>query len=194
MPRRLILSFVVGTLLTGVACALSMNTAVSVQLENNKGNPGDIVSQTKGIYYLSAKTYDETMVGVIVETPVSYIQDTTLQNPKLVASSGEVKVNVSASKGDIAKGDYITSSEIPGVGVKAAEAGFTLGTALDDFAPSDKNQIGQISVLLDKKMNFVTAGVARNLLDSIQNGLACQIGRFIRINISYPQIVKSVGV
>jgi hypothetical protein len=148
--------------------AISLNTAVSVQTDQEKGNPGDIVSYENGVYKLSTKKYDETMFGVIVDSPVTYVLNTSIQNPKLISSSGEIKVNVSASQGPISKGDFITSSEIPGVAVKAAEAGYVVGVALEDYAPSDTNQIGQISTIVDIKMNFQSSGVAKNLLDSLE--------------------------
>jgi len=50
-----------------------------------------------------------------------------------VALAGRIPVNVSTINGPIHLGDYLTSSAIPGVAVKATSAGQVIGTAMSDF-------------------------------------------------------------
>jgi len=65
----------------------------------------------------------------------SGIGDESMLTP--VALSGRVPAIVSSENGTIANGDAITSGSIPGVGVKAVNAGTTVGKALEPFAPTD---------------------------------------------------------
>ncbi len=50
-----------------------------------------------------------------------------------VSRTGIAQVNVTTLNGPILKGDYITSSAIPGKGQKASQSGYVLGIALDNF-------------------------------------------------------------
>ena len=50
--------------------------------------------------------------------------------PVIVGLSGRVPVKVSTKNGDIRPGDYITTSDIPGVGMRATRAGHVIGKAL----------------------------------------------------------------
>lgn len=50
--------------------------------------------------------------------------------PVIVGLAGRVPVKMSTKNGNIAPGDYITTSDIPGVGMKATEPGRVIGKAL----------------------------------------------------------------
>ena len=54
-------------------------------------------------------------------------------NPMPVALNGRVITKVSTESGKIKIGDPITASSVPGVGMKAVEAGRVVGTALENF-------------------------------------------------------------
>ncbi len=58
--------------------------------------------------------------------------------PVIVGLSGRVPVKVSTKNGDIQPGDYITTSDIPGVGMKATEAGRVIGKALTGLSGTDE--------------------------------------------------------
>jgi len=53
-------------------------------------------------------------------------------NPQTVALAGRVAVNVSDENGAIKAGDYLTLSSIPGVAMRATQAGESIGVALSD--------------------------------------------------------------
>jgi hypothetical protein len=79
----------------------------------------------------SSVPYDERMHGVLVETPVM-VYRTSDAIP--VTRSGNVYVNVTNLAGPIKPGDYVTSSEITGKGMKATElTGYMVGVALTSF-------------------------------------------------------------
>lgn len=151
--------------------AVSYEYAVTVPTVDNRGNPGDIVSYKDGSYSLSSVYQDPAMYGVIVEDASISFVDRNLDESKLVTSMGEVILNVSSKNGPINKGDYVTSSDIPGVGVKAKEDGQVLGIAMEDFSPENNEEIGQIYVLLDIKTMFFGKGLSGNLLGMIRNSL-----------------------
>ncbi len=151
--------------------AISYEYAVTVPMDNNSGKSGDIVSYEAGKYILSSKPYDTAMFGVIVEDPSISFEDLNLEQSKLVTSIGEVLLNVSSKNGEIKEGDLITSSEIPGVGVKATESGQMIGMALEDYTSNNAEDIGQIYVLLDIKTSFMGKGVSDNILDVLRNSL-----------------------
>jgi F0F1-type ATP synthase membrane subunit c/vacuolar-type H+-ATPase subunit K len=154
-----------------VSYALSYEYAVTVPIFENKGSVGDIVSYKDGRYVLSSEYQDSAVCGVIVEDASISFEDRNLEQSKLVTSTGEVLVNVSAKNGSIQEGDYITSSDIPGVGVKATEDGQVIGVAMESFEPSNKEDIGQIYVLMDIKTKFFGKGLSGNILGVIRNSL-----------------------
>jgi hypothetical protein len=170
---KLIIFNLCSFLLVGVSLvfAATYSPAVSVQTENNIGNTGDIVSYLDGKYDLSRKGFDPTIFGVIVDSPNTSFEDLNLTNYKLVASFGETLVNVTAKNGNIKTGDFITSSDYPGVGQKAKESGQILGVALEDYAPQNATDITKILVFVDMKTNFVDTTISKNLLEVIKSSL-----------------------
>lgn len=151
--------------------AASFSPAVSISTDNNEGNPGDIVSYQNGKYTLARKIYDSGMFGVIVEDPATSLVDTNLSQYKLISSFGETLVNVSARDGEIKEGDLLTSSDIPGVAVKAEESGQILGVALEGYNPTNSEEIGKIWVFVDIKTSFIEKAMRKNLLDVLRTSL-----------------------
>jgi len=132
---------------------------------------GDLVTQRDGIYTLSNYSYDSDVVGVIVSNPELALEDISLTNPSLVTFSGEVLVNVSNANGNIAEGDYLTTSEIPGVAVKALESGQIIGTSLSDFSSENVGTTGQIWTNVDIRMSYLDKNLSLNVLDVVRKSL-----------------------
>lgn len=151
--------------------ALETTTAYSLQIKDNKGNDGDIVTYKDGIYDLASEKYDTQMFGVITDTPATSLEDLNLADYKLVTSFGEAVVNVSNRDGEIKEGDFITSSDIPGVGVKANESGQILGVSLQDYTPANAEDIGKILVFVDIKTNFIERKINKNLIEILRTSL-----------------------
>ena len=145
---------------------------VGYDIEEGKGKEGNIVSVTdRGTYKLSAKAYDPKMFGVIVrETPLTLIND-SLKNPKIVLSSGEARVLLSGEGGPISKGDFITSSNKEGIGMRAVSSGHVLGIALEDFKSTSSSDIKLISVNLRIGNQFISTNPRSNLLQVLKSGL-----------------------
>lgn len=130
-----------------------------------KVTEGNIISFIDGKYQLSSMAYDQFMIGSVTSHP-AITQDITGPFPFYpVINSGDGYVLVTTSNGTIKKGDYITSSTIPGVGQKATKAGYTIGVAEEDYTASNKRAVGKISVSLNIHYFIGNVQVSSKLLD-----------------------------
>lgn len=98
---------------------------------------GDEIS-TKGVLRKSHGPYERKLIGVISSDPGVLLgnkdasaEDAVLQ--RHLALTGRVPVKVSSENGVIKTGDYLTSSSIPGVAMKAVKSGVVVGQALEDY-------------------------------------------------------------
>ena len=106
--------------------------ARNFEVADPEAKVGNIISNTKDGLFRSNISYDENIMGVVGETPILVFgKPTTTTLP--IVSSGETLVKVSNINGEIKKGDFITSSEKPGIGQKVTQSGFVLGKALENF-------------------------------------------------------------
>lgn len=143
----------------------------NIEINETQTSAGDILSNTEGGIFRSAKNYDEQMIGVVVQSPVISVGNKTSTTVPVV-SSGRALVNVTAANAAIKAGDFITSSETAGVGQKATAAGYVLGKALDSY--EDTSQNGKIAVLVEigyYSPNPSAAGILGSLLSLLTLGL-----------------------
>ncbi len=110
----------------------------------------------------SSKAYDSQALGVISTNPGIVLDDyldpnkdvvilpQSLKNrlPVAVALTGRVPVKVSTENGSVAPGDYLTSSSIPGVAMKASKAGKIIGQAMTGYENSD--ELGSVMMFVSK--------------------------------------------
>lgn len=109
---------------------------VNIQPSDQSVQDGQIVSINHGQYELSNHPYDQNVFGIIDLTP-DLTLDTTEndQNKYPVVTSGQAYVLVSTQNGNIQVGDWITTSEQAGIGVKADRTyGPVVGQALAEYA------------------------------------------------------------
>ncbi len=115
--------------------------------------PGDVVSIDPMIFAgvkKAVKPYDNQVLGIISSAPGLLLGDGAGPARGVpLALSGRVPVKVSTQNGVIEIGDYLTSSSIPGVAMKATKAGLVIGQALTPFygnplADSSQESIGTI--------------------------------------------------
>ena len=141
--------FVVEAQNDGVEIAKTYTVSESVSVEFGDILSFDSVTQSLN---LSQTRGDQNIFGIAVENPLLVV--TTENGGIPVVRSGEVLVNVSNNGGEIAPGDLITSSAIPGKGQKANESDeYIIGMALESFPNEDINDgesvfVGTINVLL----------------------------------------------
>lgn len=90
-------------------------------------------------------------------------------------------MKVSTKNGDILPGDYITTSDIPGVGMKATEAGRVIGKALTGLSGSGE---GVIIIFVENTYfdgideNEYNSFVSSALSGSILGALSSPLDRF----------------
>jgi F0F1-type ATP synthase membrane subunit c/vacuolar-type H+-ATPase subunit K len=125
--------------------AATLGVANIVQVRDKKVKDGSIIASAKDGNYPSTTPYDSQVLGV-VSRDAGIILNNSNNDGVPVISVGTVYVLVSAKEGAIKKGDYIATSTIPGVGVKAVKDGYVLGTALEDYNNGNPNQSDLIAV------------------------------------------------
>jgi hypothetical protein len=129
---------------------------------------GDIIStQANGEFALTTTSYDPLMVGVILLDPAVSIDMVQNDRGFPYVSTGTTLVNVTTQNGEIKSGDPITSSEVAGVGMKATQAGYIIGTAQENYAETDNKKVGSIFVTLNTRYAYpqATSGTASRFLD-----------------------------
>jgi F0F1-type ATP synthase membrane subunit c/vacuolar-type H+-ATPase subunit K len=133
--------------------------AYGLILENPEAADGAIVSLKGGLYQLSQEAYDSDIVGVIDTTPDILVDlNPSAANNYPVVSDGQAYVQVNLSEGPIAVGDFLTTSANPGEAMKASQPGIVLGQAMEDYAPADTSNSGQ--VLASINIHYADFGVA----------------------------------
>lgn len=126
---------------------------------------GDIVSTSSKGYELTRHEYDTNIVGVVQKKDVILFQGPSVSHKYPVVGMGKVSVRVSSSNGPIQKGDYITTSSKPGVGMKASKSGYIIGTALESFMQKNTDVVGVIPVALNIRIESAQLSIMNNLLD-----------------------------
>jgi len=122
---------------------------------NNCPEPGDIVSIAENLTIQKASSpYDPKLIGVISTRPGFAMWDSLdATSSRLVALVGKASVKVSTERGPIEVGDALTSSNQPGMAMKATEPGRVIGIALESFGfegfefPAD--EVGRITAFIN---------------------------------------------
>lgn len=150
----------------------SASVAVSYPVNDTEAQDGDIIcSYTTGNVRCN-RGYDPAILGIYTQNPAVAIEDTELPEAKLIVTSGVAQVRVSAVSGNIVQGDFVSTSETPGVGQKAVRNGYVVGTALEDYAPQNPDDIGSITVAINVHPAAGLTGPGSNLLQFIREGIA----------------------
>ncbi|MCB9803934.1 hypothetical protein H6763_03830, partial [Candidatus Nomurabacteria bacterium] len=109
--------------------------------------PGDIVAFTNK----TAVTGD-SIVGVVSDT-AGFVGNAKTEEPlpdqAIVGFIGQIFTRVSTENGVIRKGDPITASSVPGVGMRSTQPGYIVGRALEDYLEADPTKVKRISVYVN---------------------------------------------
>lgn len=98
-------------------------------------SPGDVVVFGDGAEQVKRSTgekYDDRIAGVVSTRP-GFLAGTYKPGDQPIALSGRVPTRVNIENGAIAIGDPLTTSSVPGVAMKATEAGPIVGYAMQPF-------------------------------------------------------------
>lgn len=127
----------------------TFGVAQIVEVKDKKVKDGSIISAGVKGNAPSIVPYDPQVMGVVARDAAIILNTKDITNGLPIISTGTVYLLVSTRDGNIKKGDLLTSSTIPGVGVKAVKEGYVLGTALEDYDNPNKKQVGEIAVDLN---------------------------------------------
>lgn len=147
----------------------SEGLAVDVEVNAKNVPDGSIITINEGKYELSTIPYDPSIAGVISYHPAAQFSSGEKNKVPMVAY-GRAKVRVSTINGSIKNGDLITTSTIPGVGMKSKENGYIIGLALEDYDEKDPNKTDTIYVSLHLNFGMLASTVRENLISSLQRG------------------------
>lgn len=111
-----------------------LDVAGTYKITDSGAKDGDILVNSAAGFIRTKIPYDSAIFGVLTDKPLAVFRIMGEEGGQPIVRSGVTMVNVSASNGAIAKGDYVTSSETLGVGMKAIKSGYVLGVALDGGA------------------------------------------------------------
>ena len=151
----------------GYKALLQTNTiSLTIEIEGDvPSDPnGSIVVLDKGTYKVSSKSADSNQVGVITLNPSVTLRKSVNQNVYDVNTSGVSLVKASNKNGKISKGDYLTSSDIPGVAVKSTQSEFIIGTASEDF----DSETGVLKMTVEPRYILLNTAGGSNLLNVIR--------------------------
>jgi len=150
----------------------SSGFAVSIPVEGTEIEEGDIVcSYIKG-FAGCVNPYDTSMYGVIVNEVSVAVEDTELENSRLLLTSGIATIKVTSKEGNISEGDLITSSETSGVGQKATRNGYVVGSAIESYESDNPDTVGRIQIVINIHPAAGLTGPGSNLLQFIRQGLS----------------------
>jgi hypothetical protein len=173
----------------GTSTADGADLAEWIDYEGDTPAAGDILSLKEGGEIKVTKSggrYSDRLVGIVSTQPHTIMGNESEQSTAL-ALAGRVPVKVNTENGAIKAGDYITSSSISGVGMKAIKAGLVVGKALESYSGDG---VGTITVLVGtqyfKGITLAQYVAGLNLTNTDEQGLA-----LLNDFISHPVEVKA---
>jgi hypothetical protein len=143
--------------------------ALTVPITDSNAKTGDIICSAKNGYIPCKTSYDASIYGVINDNPIGSVE--LIGGGRLVNTTGTTEVNVSSANGNIKAGDFITTSNKPGVGQLAIHNGYVLGLAQEDYSSTDKTKIGQILVSISVHPTIGISDNQTDLFQTIREGL-----------------------
>lgn len=165
--------FFLATIWVGVAHAQDVGltgVAISTAIKDADVPTGSIICSEQDGYTLCKTSYNAGMHGVANGVPALAV-DTKQAGTFLVTTDGQARVRVTSVDGNIKIGDFITSSDIPGVGKLAVNNGYVLGIAQEDYSSDDTSAIGEITVSISIHPTVGASDSGTNLLNSFRQGL-----------------------
>lgn len=143
--------------------------AVSVVIKGDQIEDGLIVCSTTDGNSLCNQPYDTAILGVVATDPAIFLQNRALEGSYPLVTSGKAFVKVTNSAGNIAIGNFITTSTTAGTGQKATRSGYIIGTALQGYDGSGE---AKILISIGVRPAIVAEGIRGNLLETIRQGLS----------------------
>lgn len=143
----IVISFFLGFFSISFAQDLSLGVATYIPITQKVVN-GAIISTSSNGFKLSDRSYDPLVFGVVSDNPAVSFGERTTGTTYPVISTGQAFVLVNGEGGNLKKGDLLTTSSKPGIGMKATKTGYIIGSTLVDtsFASSKEQKLIPISL------------------------------------------------
>ncbi len=150
----------------------SSGIAISLPVAGTNIVNGSVISSTATGYALTTTAFDPNTYGVVTDTPaVSFRDKTSGTGMYAVITNGKTAVRVSGKNGGIKPGDFLASSDIPGVAVKTEGTGFVIGTALETVTFTQSGDIKLVLTSISPRYNTNVSAGGRgiNLLKNVKS-------------------------
>lgn len=153
----------------------SSGIGVVTPIKETQVSDGSVIcSDTDGLSMCKID-YDTAIYGVVTDNPAASFESDNVENGRLVVTSGKTSVRVSTANGAIVSGDLLTTSNVPGVAIKATRNGYVLGTALNDYSAESAQDIGTVPVAINIHPTIAFTDDRSNLLEVLRQGLASPV-------------------
>ena len=136
----------------------SVGIANFIPVKSQKIQDGDIIVASNKGYFISSIPYDPQVIGVVTSNPAVALRTNSQKGGTPVVNMGVAQTRVAGTNGNIKKGDTITTSAIPGAGMKATKSGYIIGESLEDVSFENPNEVRMISMTLNP--HFLQLGSA----------------------------------
>lgn len=153
----------------------SSGVGITSPIEDQDAIAGDLICTYTDGNKRCKDEYDPAIYGVITASPAVSITDPEITNGRLIITSGITVIRVSTFNGNIAEGDFITSSPVPGVGMRADRNGYVVGKAIESYENADKEQVGTIQIIVSVHPEGKLTGTRGNLLQFIRQGITVPV-------------------
>lgn len=150
----------------------SSGVAVNVPLGIENVEDGSVICNQQGGYKLCDSFYTSTIFGIVALDPAAEFTGDDFEETVPVMTDGNSLLRVDATNGNIAAGDLLTTSETPGVAVRADRDGFVIGSSLEDYAPDSPDEEGLVLVSINVHPSTGLSGATANLLTNLRSGLS----------------------
>ena len=158
-------------LLNSFAHAASSGVSYSIPVDSTFGEDGNIVGFRDSNYYLTSTEYDPWIYGILTDDPTLIVEDINMSPKRQLVSAGDADVLVAGTNGPIKKGDFITSSKISGVGMRASKTGQVIGVAQEDAEFNSPEEVKKIVVFLNITSHIYSDTGSTNILTALKAGL-----------------------
>lgn len=151
--------------------------AIPIELADELDINGNVLcSNIEGFIGCNAP-YDPSVYGIVTTEPsvALEIDSAEAEGTSLAISTGIAKVRVSSVNGNIAEGDFVTTSEISGVAQRADKNGYVIGTALEVYESDNPEEIGEVLVALNIHPAAGLTGARSDLITALRRGLRAPI-------------------
>lgn len=155
------------------AQAVSTGVAFPIELPGEPPEGALVCSKSSG-YGLCDSSYESGMFGLVTLIPSAAFVSNS-ENMVQIINSGNAIVRVSTTGGAITTGELLTSSDIPGVAMRADRGGYVLGTALEPFDAATLEEVGEIMVSINIHPTTSFVDVRSNLFEALRQGLAAPV-------------------